>query len=77
MIPDSALIKRIENIQLTLQEEMKKSEHGLCEKSIQQLKTIYDELEYMKSKKGFKPAFPRFRCCGTYEDFYAVGLLAV
>jgi hypothetical protein len=60
MISDSALIKKIENIQLILREEIKNSEQELCGKSIQQLKTIHDELEYMKIKKGFKPDFPRF-----------------
>jgi predicted flavoprotein YhiN len=60
MIINNVLVKRIENMQITLQEEMKISEQGLCGTSILQLKTIHNELENMKSRIDFTPIFPKF-----------------
>ena len=56
----SEIIQVIEASEVALLEEIGKSELGISNKPIRQLKTIAYELEMMKIESGFVPVFPSF-----------------
>ena len=59
MIESDIFAQKLENIKIALRKEITKSEQGLCDKSIHQLKIINSEIFQMEHKRNYEPSFPK------------------